>query len=95
MSPSVAGPGPVSGLLRATVVAARRLESVRGAPDPERRVECRQLDRMLREAVERHPVRRDDQLPGLSALRVGCAHLAAGDVEDAYFALLTARDLLR
>ena len=29
------------------------------------------------------------------ALRVACAYLAAGDLEDAYLALLTARDLLR
>jgi hypothetical protein len=30
-----------------------------------------------------------------SAVTVACTYLAAGDLEDAYFALLTARDLLR
>ncbi len=29
---------------------------------------------------------------GRVAVRVACAHLAAGDLTDAYFALLTARD---
>jgi hypothetical protein len=33
--------------------------------------------------------------PGRAAARVACAHLAAGDLTDAYFALLTARDQLR
>lgn len=32
---------------------------------------------------------------GHAATRVACAHLAAGDLTDAYFALLTARDQLR
>ncbi|NMO93053.1 hypothetical protein [Actinomycetospora sp. TBRC 11914] len=32
---------------------------------------------------------------GRAAARVACAHLAAGDLTDAYFALLTARDQLR
>lgn len=31
---------------------------------------------------------------GRAAVRVACAHLAAGDLTDAYFALLTARDQL-
>ncbi|WP_433028468.1 hypothetical protein [Actinomycetospora sp. CA-053990] len=31
---------------------------------------------------------------GRAAARVACAHLAAGDLTDAYFALLTARDQL-
>ena len=57
----------------------------------------RRIDRMLRDAVDRHLERVGEggAVPAVPALRVACAYLAAGDLEDAYLALLTARDLLR
>jgi hypothetical protein len=57
----------------------------------------RRIDRMLRDAVDRHleRVSEDGPVAAVPALRVACAYLAAGDLEDAYLALLTARDLLR
>ena len=92
---SGARPTPVSDLLRATVVAIRRLEVARALAPDARRVECRAVDRMLRSAVDRHPVSYEGGVSGRSALRVACAHLVIGDLEDAYYALLTARDVLR
>jgi len=50
------------------------------------------LDRQLRAALSRHVAQTGEGAP---AVRVACAHLAAGDLEWAYLALLTARDDLR
>jgi hypothetical protein len=87
--------GPAAPLLRAVIAAIATLDDVDyGASTLDVR---RHLDRMLRDAVDRHLERVGDAGPvaGVPAVRVACAHLAAGDVEDAYLALLTARDLLR
>lgn len=83
-----------SPLLRTVVAAVIRLEEVDGATDHAAR---RQIDRTLRDAVDRHLERvgEDGPVAAVPAVRVACAHLAAGDLEDAYLALLTARDLLR
>lgn len=86
---------PTSALLRAVIVAVTSLDEVDyGASTFAAR---RHLDRMLRDALDRHLERVGDDGPvaAVPAVRVACAHLAAGDVEDAYLALLTARDLLR
>jgi hypothetical protein len=72
--------------------AIGRLDDVDGASALEVR---RRIDRMLRDALERHLESTDDAGAAVPAVRVACAHLAAGDLEDAYLALLTARDLLR
>ncbi|MFC5061017.1 hypothetical protein [Actinomycetospora atypica] len=81
---------PSSSLLRVVVAAVIRLEEVDGAAGHAAR---RQIDQALRDAVER--VGEDGPVAAVPAVRVACAHLAAGDLEDAYLALLTARDLLR
>ena len=81
---------PSSTLLRVVVAALIRLEEVDGAAGHAAR---RQVDQALRDAVER--VGDDGPVAAVPAVRVACAHLAAGDLEDAYLALLTARDLLR
>jgi hypothetical protein len=52
------------------------------------------VDRQLRTALARHVGRVGEGGHGVPAVRVACAHLAAGDVEGSYLALLTARDLL-
>jgi hypothetical protein len=72
--------------------AIGRLDDADGASAIEVR---RRIDRMLRDALERHLENTDDAGPAVPAVRVACAHLAAGDLEDAYLALLTARDQLR
>jgi hypothetical protein len=84
-----------SALLRAVTAAVASLDEVDyGASTFAAR---RHLDRMLRDAVDRHLERvgEDGPVAAVPAVRVACAHLAAGDLEDAYLALLTARDLLR
>lgn len=52
------------------------------------------VDRRLREALTRHIGRTGENGPAVPAVRVACAHLAAGDLEWAYLTLLTARDQL-
>jgi hypothetical protein len=52
------------------------------------------VDRHLRAALSRHVARAGEAAPGVAAVRVACAHLAAGDLELSYLALLTARDQL-
>ena len=81
-----------SPLLRAVAAAIASLDDVAAAPTARWH-----LDRMLREAVDQHLERVGEHGPvaAVPAVRVACAHLAAGDLEDAYLALLTARDLLR
>ena len=81
-----------SPLLRAVAAAIASLDDVAAAPTARWH-----LDRMLREAVDHHLERVGEHGPvaAVPAVRVACAHLAAGDLEDAYLALLTARDLLR
>jgi len=82
-------------LLRPVSAAIGRLDDADGASPIEVR---RRIDRMLRDALDRHLASTDDAHDAgaaVPAVRVACAHLAAGDLEDAYLALLTARDLLR
>lgn len=81
-----------SPLLRAVAAAIASLDDVAAAPTARWH-----LDRMLREAVDHHLERVGEHglVAAVPAVRVACAHLAAGDLEDAYLALLTARDLLR
>ena len=83
-----------SPLLRAVAAAVAALDDVGGTVSLTTR---RRIDQMLREAVDRHldRVGEDGPVAAVPAVRVACAHLAAGDLEDAYLALLTARDLLR
>ncbi len=85
---------PASPLARAVAAAVASLDDVDGSVPLEVR---RRIDAMLRLAVDRHLARvgEDGPVAAVPALRVACAHLAAGDLEDAYLALLTARDLLR
>lgn len=78
-----------SQLARAVDNAITRIDGVaRGLDHPTRSA----LDRQLRAALSRHVMRTGEGAP---AVRVACAHLAAGDLEWAYLALLTARDDLR
>ncbi len=81
-------------LLRAVSAAVASLDGVGGTVSLTMR---RRIDQVLREAVDRHLERVGEAGPvaAVPAIRVACAHLAAGDLEDAYLALLTARDLLR
>ena len=85
---------PASPLTRAVAAAVAALDDVDGpVPFGVRR----RIDQMLREALDRHldQVGENGPVDAVPALRVACAYLAAGDLEDAYLALLTARDLLR
>jgi hypothetical protein len=52
------------------------------------------VDRHLRTALNRHVQRAGESGAAVPAVRVACAHLAAGDLEWAYLSLLTARDQL-
>ena len=52
------------------------------------------LDRTLRAALSRHILRAGEGGGVIPAVRVACAHLAAGDVELAQLALRTARERL-
>ncbi len=88
-----AGPPP-SPLLRTALATLHRVEAVRGHDAALQHAEARRADRALRAAVAGHPVRRNDA-PGVSAVRVACAHLAVGDLDAAHQALVTARELLR
>jgi hypothetical protein len=83
-----------SALARAVAAAVTALDDVDG---PVPFAVRRRIDRMLRDAVDRHLelAGADGPVAAVPALRVACAYLAAGDLEDAYLALLTARDLLR
>jgi hypothetical protein len=78
-------------LLQAVESAITRLDGLSGAFDHATRTA---LDRRLREALSRHIARAGENGPAVPAVRVACAHLAAGDLEWAYLALLTARDQL-
>ena len=78
-----------SQLARTVDLAITRIDSVAGGLDHPARSA---LDRQLRAALSRHVLRTGEGAP---AVRVACAHLAAGDLEWAYLALLTARDALR
>lgn len=97
--PDAARPARTASPLRRAVVAAIiRLDD--GADGPIATTTRRRIDQVLRDAVDRHLERVGDDPPegaiaAVPAVRVACAHLAAGDLEDAYLALLTARDLLR
>ncbi len=86
----------VSSLHRPVIAAIRRLDDVEEAVTTPVR---RRIDQMLRDALARdlESSGADGEGPAAAvpAVRVACAHLAAGDLEDAYLALLTARDLLR
>jgi hypothetical protein len=83
-----------SPLARAVAASLAALDDVEGPVSFSVR---RRIDRMLREVVDAHLDRVGEDGPdaAIPALRVACAYLAAGDLEDAYLALLTARDLLR
>ncbi|TDQ54014.1 hypothetical protein EV188_106160 [Actinomycetospora succinea] len=78
-------------LLHAVEAAITRLDGLAGAFDHATRTA---LDRRLREALTRHIGRTGENGPAVPAVRVACAHLAAGDLEWAYLSLLTARDQL-
>jgi hypothetical protein len=80
-----------SPLARAVVTTVEGLDGLTGALDHVTRTA---LDRRLRAALGQHVRRAGEGAPGVAAVRVACAHLAAGDVELSYLALLTARDQL-
>ena len=84
--PAARRPSP---LARAVDQAITRIDGVAGGLDHPARSA---LDRQLRAALSRHVAQTGEGAP---AVRVACAHLAAGDLEWAYLALLTARDGLR
>jgi hypothetical protein len=97
--PSRSGPATETAamLARAVAAAVRRLPDVGVVPDQrDAYVQRHRLETMLREAVEVHlrSSTATEALRAVPAVRVACAHLGAGDLEDAYLALLTARDLL-
>ena len=69
-----------------------RLDGLTGALDHPTRTA---VDRQLRAALHRHVARAGEGAPAVAAVRVACAHLAAGDLEWAYLSLLTARDQLQ
>lgn len=71
--------------------AVTRLDGLSGDLDHATRTA---VDRGLRAALARHVARAGEGAPGVAAVRVACAHLAAGDLEWSYLALLTARDQL-
>ncbi|MEJ2861548.1 hypothetical protein [Actinomycetospora flava] len=78
-------------LLHAVESAITRLDGLTGSFDHATRTA---LDRRLRDALTRHIGRTGENGPAVPAVRVACAHLAAGDLEWAYLSLLTARDQL-
>jgi hypothetical protein len=89
---------------RRTAVARRPSQLARAAEDALARLDGpvagldhaarTTVDRHLRAALARHVARAGEAAPGVAAVRVACAHLAAGDLELSYLALLTARDQL-
>ena len=87
-------PRPSASLLQAVSAAIAGLDDVDGTVTFAIR---RRIDRLLRDAVDGHleRIRESGPVEAVPAVRVACAYLAAGDLEDAYLALLTARDLLR
>lgn len=87
-------PPPTAGLAKAVAAAVGHLPDVERSNTRSAHVERTRIETLLRDAIERHRLlgAPDAAVP---AVRVACAHLAAGDLEDAYLALLTARDLLR
>ena len=78
-------------LARAVDTALVELDGLAGALDHHAR---RTLDRSLRAALSRHIMRAGEGGAAIPAVRVACAHLAAGDVELAALALRTARERL-
>jgi hypothetical protein len=78
-------------LLQAVDAAVTQLDGLAGAFDHATR---KALDRRLRDALTRHIARTGENGSAVPAVRVACAHLAAGDLEWAYLSLLTARDQL-
>lgn len=67
---------------------------------PDMRVAARDLETALRAALEQYRLATDHPAAGAAvaqaaaAARTTCAHLAAGDLVDAYLALRTAHDML-
>ena len=80
-------------LSRAVAAALRHIADLAGVDGRAAFVERGRIDQMLREVVGRLP-EGSDRAGAAAAVRVACAHLVAGDTEDAYLALLTARDML-
>ncbi|WP_433782127.1 hypothetical protein ACQPX6_19695 [Actinomycetospora sp. CA-101289] len=80
-----------SPLARTVEQALTRLDS---PTEPVDHAARRARDHQLRTALTRHIARAGEGGPAVPAVRVACAHLAAGDTEWAYLALLTARDQL-
>lgn len=79
-----AATGPLPTAVDAGLECLRNLALVRGV------IEAGDVEHRLRDALGTS----DPDAHGCAAARVACAHLAAGDLTDAYFALLTARDQL-
>lgn len=90
------GPGPARRPRPSPLLRAVRAAIVLFDDAPAAATNARRIDGALRHALARHLEHvGEDAVPGVPAVRVACAHLTAGDLEDAYLALLTARDLLR
>src|ERR1700712_2653656 len=81
---------PASPLLRAVTAAVASLDDVHGSVPLEVR---RRIDQMLRVAVDRHLalVGEDGPVAAVPALRVACAHLAAGGPQGAHLPRPAAR----
>lgn len=98
VGPSAGRGGPLD-LAAAIAVGLRSLGDLR---DPPAEVRDGRLEELLRASVEhyRSPTRTstDGDTPAvdaaISAARTACAYLATRSLEDAYFALRTAHDLL-
>lgn len=79
-------------LARAVVLALRRLDEHQPDDALQRWTRCRGVEDALRSALEKQPAAESDAVP---AVRIACAYLTAGDVEEAFAALLVAHDKLR
>ncbi|MCD2197943.1 hypothetical protein LQ327_31690 [Actinomycetospora endophytica] len=77
-------------LLGAVTAVIRELGDARTTTSLDAR-QRRTIEAMLRDALPAH----EPPTGAVSAVRVACTYLAAAVLEDAYFGLLTARDLLR
>lgn len=79
---------PLLGAITAVIRLLGEADGTTGLDEPRRRA----LDAALREALSAGT---PTHAGAVSAVTVACTYLATDDLEDAYFALLSARDLLR
>ena len=88
------GPTPADDALsRAVAAALPRLVRLDRTDGRSSHTERRRIEALLRDAIARHRALGPAPM-AVPAVTVACAHLAAGGVDDAYSALLSAQDLL-